>query len=46
MSSFTYSRSIMLPTCESKGYATQGHQLCETDIVNVLQQSNFEEEFE
>ena len=31
---------------ESKGYAPQGHQLSETDIDNVLQQRNFEEEFE
>ena len=31
---------------ESKGYAPQGHQLSETDIDNVLQQKNFEEEFE
>ena len=31
---------------ESKGYAPQGHQLSETDIVKVLQQRNFEEEFE
>ena len=27
-------------------YAPQGHQLSETDIINVLQQRNFEEEFE
>ena len=31
---------------ESKGYAPQGHQLSETDIVNVLQQRNFEEVLE
>ena len=31
---------------ESKGYAPQSHQLSETDIANVLQQRNFEEEFE
>ena len=31
---------------ESKGHAPQGHQLNETNIVNVLQQRNFEEEFE
>ena len=30
---------------ESKEYAPQGNQLSETDIVNVLQQRNFEEEF-
>ena len=27
---------------ESKGYVPKGHQLSETDIVNVLQQRNFE----
>ena len=31
---------------ESKGCAPQGHQLSEADIVRVLQQRNFEEEFE
>ena len=31
---------------ESKGYAPQGHQLSETGIVNVLQQRDFEEEFQ
>ena len=31
---------------EWKGYALQGHQLSEADIVNVLQQNNFEEELE
>ena len=31
---------------ESKGYTPQGHQLSETDIVNVLQKRNFEEKFE
>ena len=30
----------------SKGYASQGHQLGETDIANVLQERSFEEEFE
>ena len=44
MSSFCYSQSLILPT-ESKEYAPQGNQLSETDIVNVLQQRNFEEEF-
>ena len=45
MSSFWYSQSLnYLP--ESKGYAPQSHQLSETDIVNVLQQRNFEEVFE
>ena len=31
---------------ESEGYAPQGYQLSETDIVNVLKQRNFGEEFE
>ena len=31
---------------ESKEYALQVHQLSEADIFNVLQQKNFEEEFE
>ena len=31
---------------ELKGYAPQGHQLSEANIVNVFQQMNFEEEFE
>ena len=31
---------------ESKAYTPQGHQFSETDIVDVLQQRNFEEEFE
>ena len=31
---------------EWKGYALQGHQLSEADIVNVLQQNNFEGELE
>ena len=29
-----------------KGYATEGHQFSEADIVNTLQRRNFEEEFE
>ena len=43
MSSFLHSESVILP--ELKGYAPQGHQLSEADIVNILQQRNFEEEF-
>ena len=43
MSSFWYYKSLILPTYL---YAPQGHQLSETDIDNVLQQKNFEEEFE
>ena len=31
---------------ESKGYVHQGHQVSETDIVNVSQQRKIEEEFE
>ena len=31
---------------ESKGYAPQGHQLNKIDVVNVLQQRDFEEVFE
>ena len=44
MPSLWHSKSVILPT-ELKGYVFQGHQLSETDIVNVLQQRNFEEEF-
>ena len=45
MANFWHSKSVVLPVV-LKGYAFQGHQLSETDIVNVLQQKNFEEEFE